>query len=96
MGLQAIPYPLGLRWWKGGIQRSGGMRVEMIQDDHNVLRLREMAIDQLQHLLCPVHGCSMSGDLNVPPVLQRSKAPEQIAEAIAFIRAFVACRVPAP
>jgi hypothetical protein len=67
MKLYPLQNPSGLGWLKGFIERSSRMRVQIILDDANVVRLRIDGIDQPLDAVGVVELGAMLGHFDVAP-----------------------------
>src|SRR5438445_11323657 len=77
--------PACFRRCKGLVQRGGGVRIEMIDDQSNHVRLWKMHVDQLLHLHGKVILRTACCDVDVAPPTQRLDEEKEIGRAFAAI-----------
>ena len=79
MPLQFLGKAPGFRGWKGLIQGPGSMRIEVIGDQADLLRLREVLLHQLAQLHGEAVRRAIGRDRDAPPAEQGGTQQEEIA-----------------
>jgi hypothetical protein len=77
---------------KGFVECGGRVRVQMVKDDLEEFRLREVQIDQIFNAVGEIGFGAPVGDLNMPPAHMGLYEHRQVAGAFAFILVIVALR----
>ena len=94
MDLQLFSNATSLSGWKGFIESSEFVSVEIIHDNDQLFSIWKMNIDQLTHTMCPVnHGATLS-DLDMSPPGQGCKKDEHIGRARAPIFEVITRQLP--
>jgi len=65
------------------VERADVMRVQVVEDQHDLLRLWVMHVHQLPDRFGPVHHRAPLGDLHVAPPGQRLKEEEKVGHSVA-------------
>src|SRR5258707_1223970 len=82
---QARENAAGLLRRKGLIQRSGGVRIEIVQDQMNTAHIGLYGFDQPVYGVGKILGSTLLGRVDMSPGGQWLKEQEQIARAVALI-----------
>jgi hypothetical protein len=61
------------------------VRIQVIQHDLDALRLREVNVHELFHLLGEISFRPTFGDFDMPPARQRFQAEEQVGGSLPFV-----------
>lgn len=72
-------------WSKGLIKRRGLMGVQVVTDQHHLLRFWNMHVDNILEAMGKIHTRASIRYLDVSPSFQRSKDHKQIAHTISLI-----------
>lgn len=92
--LQLAGDPTGFVRGKDLVQGGGGMGIEVIHDQPDPLRRREVVIDQQPHLLGEVLFGPPFRDVDMTPTAQGLHEQKQIRGAFAFVFTVIARRLP--
>ena len=71
--------------WEGGVESSGGVGGEVVEDDADALGFWEVDIDKLAHAKGEVVSGAMTRDLDPAPRAVGVKEDEEIDDAVAAI-----------
>src|ERR1700678_1561568 len=75
---------------KGLVQRAGRVCRQIVQDDGDAFRFREVAITELAHAGGEVHGGAAVGDFDPAPRAMHVEENEQVGRSVALVFAVVA------
>ena len=70
---------------KGFIERSNGVNIQIIHDQHNLFTVAVMDLLQLTQEMCKIHGCPGVGQLYYSLAGQRFKRDEQVYHTAAAV-----------
>src|SRR5712691_10448833 len=83
--LQPIGQPLGLGWLERLIQRRGGVGVEVVLHQHDLLGAGVVDLEQVLDAVCPVDAGAPVADHDVAPAAQRLADHKQVADPAALV-----------
>ena len=96
MDLKPVGQALGLLGWERLIEAGRRVRVELVHDQHELLRLLVASLQQRADEARPVRSAAMLRHLTVAPALERFTGEEQARSPVADINMIVALHGPGP
>ena len=91
--LHSVQDALGFRWREELVKARRIVCVQLILNNRDALGSWKVNIDQFTHALCPIGLGSSIGDLDVAPILQRSKEHECVGHSFTVIFIIVPFRL---
>jgi hypothetical protein len=85
MDLQLVRQPFGLGGRESFVERAGGVRVEVIHHQHDLLGVRVVHVDQLFDAARPIQAGPPLGDRDGSPAAQGLAAEEEVGRPAALV-----------
>jgi len=88
--LETVGEALGLRGRERLVERGGGVGIELVHDQDELVRLPVATVHQVPHEMRPVLAPAPVGDCHLAPTAERLEGHEQVGRAVAHVFAVVA------
>jgi len=85
MDLQSLREAKSCFWWERLVKRRGGVRVEIIHDEHNFRRVRVLIVKQPLNLVCPIFSRPVRQCLRMTPTGKRFREQKNAASPVSYI-----------